>query len=352
MNTDIKTKKVIALTDDDSSIRNALERTILKHFDNIEIKQFSTTIELKKFILNNPNILDLLILDIHFGIGETGIDILPYIKNTAPLLQVILLTAMEKTYGQSVTDLTGDLIFDFMSKPVTETELIIKIKKALNNKDILGDKIKDLQSQNTVLASILDEDSIVQQGAGKMFEQEIYNKIIQLQKAVMQENFEPKQNIIINGQEIDIIAFTCSPLPFAILVFETKYFPNAKLSGSVNESMKITVNGKETLSEKRRNLFEQADNQFKQVSKRIEKILRENNFTERNEKFRPFIQTFVVFTDSTDISQLNTLNANRYTKLIKTKDLTDDLIIKTVFSLPKRTVSDKVKKLVLENLMK
>lgn len=352
MNTDIKTKKVIALTDDDSSIRNALERTILKHFDNIEIKQFSTTIELKKFILNNPNILDLLILDIHFGIGETGIDILPYIKSTAPLLQVILLTAMEKTYGQSVTDLTGDLIFDFMSKPVTETELIIKIKKALNNKDALADKIKDLQSQNTVLTSILDEENLVQQGAGKMFEQEIYNKLIQMNKAVMQGIFAPKQNIIINGQEIDIIAFTCQPLPFAILVFETKYFPNAKLSGSVNESMKITVNGKETLSEKRRNLFEQADNQFKQVSKRIEKILKENNFTERNEKFRPFIQTFVVFTDSTDITQLNTLNANRYTKLIKTKDLTDDLIIKTVFSLPKRSVSDKVKELVLANLMK
>ena len=53
-------KKIIALTDDDSSIRNSLERTIVKHFDNIEIKQFSSTLELKKFLLNNPNILNLL----------------------------------------------------------------------------------------------------------------------------------------------------------------------------------------------------------------------------------------------------------------------------------------------------
>lgn len=354
MNADSKTKKIIALTDDDGSIRNALERTILKHFKNVEIKQFSNTIELKKFILNNPNLIDLLILDIHFGIGETGIDILPYIKNTAPLLQVILLTAMEKTYGESVTDLAGDLIFDFMSKPVTETELIVKIKKALANKDVLGEKIKDLQSQNTVLTAILDEENnSALSGAGKMFEQEIYNKLIQMNKAIMQtEKYAPKQNAIINGQEIDTIAFTRPPLPFAILVFETKYFPNAALSGSVNESMKVSINGKETLSEKRRNLFEQADNQFKQVSKRIEKILRDNNFTERNEKFRPFIQTFVVFTDSTDISNLDTSNANKYTKLIKAKELTDDLIIKTVFSLPKRTVSDKVKELILENLTK
>lgn len=353
MNPETKNKKVIALTDDDGSIRNALERTILKHFDNIEIKQFANTIELKKFILNNPNILDLLILDIHFGIGETGIDILPYIKNTAPVLQVILLTAMEKTYGQSVTDLAGDLIFDFMSKPVTETELIIKIKKALNNKDVLVEKMKELQSQNTVLTAMLDEESSAgRQGAGKTFEHEICSKLTMMNKTVAQGIYAPKQNIIINGQEIDIIAFTCPPLPFSVLVFETKYFPNAILSGSVNESMKITVNGKETLSEKRRNLFEQADNQFKQVSKRIEKILKDNNFTERNEKFRPFIQTFVVFTDSTDITQLNMSNANKYTKLIKAKELTDDLLIKTVFSLPKRTVSEKVKELILENLTK
>ena len=62
-------KKIIALTDDDSNIRNALERTILKHFDNVEIKQFSSTLEIKKFLLNNPNTINLLILDIHFGVG-------------------------------------------------------------------------------------------------------------------------------------------------------------------------------------------------------------------------------------------------------------------------------------------
>ena len=73
-------KKIIALTDDDSNIRNALERTILKHFDNVEVKQFSSTLEIKKFLLNNPNAINLLILDIHFGVGETGIDILPFIK--------------------------------------------------------------------------------------------------------------------------------------------------------------------------------------------------------------------------------------------------------------------------------
>ena len=100
-------KKIIALTDDDSNIRNALERTILKHFDNVEIKQFSSTLEIKKFLLNNPNTLNLLILDIHFGVGETGIDILPFIKQTAPSLQIILLSAMEKTYGESVTEVAA-----------------------------------------------------------------------------------------------------------------------------------------------------------------------------------------------------------------------------------------------------
>ena len=114
-------KKIIALTDDDTNVRNSLERTIHRHFPDVEIKQFSSTLELKRFVLNNPSVINLLILDIHFGVGETGIDILPFIKQTAPSLQIILLSAMEKTYGQSVTDVAGEYIFDFMSKPVTET---------------------------------------------------------------------------------------------------------------------------------------------------------------------------------------------------------------------------------------
>ena len=342
-------KKVIALTDDDSNIRNALERTILKHFDNVEIKQFSSTLEIKKFLLNNPNIINLLILDIHFGVGETGIDILPFIKQTAPSLQVILLSAMEKTYGESVTEVAGDMIFDFMSKPVTETELIVKVKKALKaQENSLNKTVQDLQSKNTLLSSMLDNKQQSQNGAGRMFEEEIFNKISQFNKVIS----APKKNVVVFGQEIDVIAFTKPPLPFNILIFETKYFPNAKLIGSPNEDTKIVIDGKEVLSEKRRNLFEQTDNQFKQVSKRVEKILKENNFNIRDEFYRPFIQTFVVFTDSTDISGLDLKNGNRYTKFLKAKELTSDFIIKTVFASPKRNVTEQVKKLILENLTK
>ena len=351
MTSDIK-KKVIALTDDDANIRSSLERTIIRNFQDIEIKQFATTIELKKFILNNPNIIDLLILDIHFGIGETGLDILPYIKQTAPSIQIILLTAMERVYGQSVTHLAGDMIFDFMSKPVTETELVIKIKKALISIDSIGDKMKNLQSQNTILSSILDQDKQLQQGAGRMFESEILSKLTKMTNVIMQEPYTPQKNIIVNGQEIDIIAFTTPPVPFSILLFETKYFPNSKLIGSINESLKIITNNTEMISEKRRNIFEQSDNQFKQVSKKIEKILKDNNFSDKNDKFRPFIQTFVVFTDSTDFSELNTSNANKYVKLIKAKDLTSDFIIKSVFALPKREVPQNIKQLILNNLTK
>ena len=342
-------KKIIALTDDDSNIRNALERTILKHFDNVEIKQFSSTLEIKKFLLNNPNTINLLILDIHFGVGETGIDILPFIKQTAPSVQVILLSAMEETYGESVTEVAGDMIFDFMSKPVTETELIVKVRKALRaQENSLNKTVQDLQSKNTLLSSMLDNKQQSKNGAGRMFEEEIFSKISQFNKVIL----DPKKNVTVFGQEIDVIAFTKPPLPFTVLIFETKYFPNAKLVGSVNEDTKIIIDGKEILSEKRRNLFEQTDNQFKQVSKKIEKILKENNFNIRDEFYRPFIQTFAVFTDSTDISGLDLKNGNRYTKFLKAKELTADLIIKTVFASPKRNVTEQVKNLILNNLTK
>ncbi len=346
-------KKIIALTDDDVNIRNSLERTILKHFTDVEVKQFSSTLELKRFVLNNPTTINLLILDIHFGVGETGIDILPFVKETAPSIQIILLSAMEKTYGQSVTDVAGEYIFDFMSKPVTETELIIKVKKALSSqKNSLNKTVRDLQSQNNILNSILDNKQQISKGAGRMFEDEVFEKLTKMSQAIMNNEFSPKKNAVVFSQEIDALAFTKPPLPFAVLVFETKYFPNAKLVGSANEDTKIFVDGKEMLSEKRRNVFEQSDNQFKRVSKRIEKILKENNINDRNERLRPFIQTFVVFTDSTDISELDLTNANKYTKFIKLKDLTQDFIITTVFSLPKRSVSEEVKRIIMNNLIK
>lgn len=340
--------RTIALTDDDAGVRASLERTIKKHFENINILQFENTIEIKRYLLNNPNKIDLLILDIHFGMGETGLDILPDINSYSPELPIILLSAMEKTYGQDITEKAGEYIIDFISKPVTETELVIKVKKALDAKDDTRKKLQRLQSENTMLSEMLSSED--DKGAGRLFEEEVHSKLQSMTKVFMQKPYDPKDNIVINGQEIDIIAFTASPLPFMIMVFETKYFPNAKVLGSVNEPMRIIVNGNEIVSTKRRNLFEQSENQFKQVSKRMEKVLKDINYTKSEEIYRPFIQSFIIFTDSSDISEIKTSNANKYTKICKVKELTPEFIIKTAFAAPKRQVDDTVKEAVLEKL--
>jgi FixJ family two-component response regulator len=340
-------KKIIAITDDNSSVRMSIERTTKKHFQDIDVLQFNNTIEIKKFLLNNPDKIDLLILDIYFGFGETGIDILPQIKELSPNLPIILLSAMEKNYGSEITNIAGQYIIDFISKPATETELIIKIKKALSVKDDKTKTIENLQKENHLLTEMLNCDD---KGLGQLFEDEVQNKLKSMTKVFMQCPYEPKKNIIINGQQIDIIAFTASPLPFAIMLFEAKYFPNAKITGSVNDLTKVVTNNIEKVSTKRRNFFEQSENQFKQVSKRIEKILHDFKYTKKEEKFRPFIQNFIVFTDTTDISQIQTKNANKYTKICKLKDLTQDFLIKTAFSMPKRIVDENVKTIILQNL--
>jgi FixJ family two-component response regulator len=340
--------KTVALTDDDAGIRASLERTIKKYFKNADVLQFSNTVEIKKYLLNNPDGIDLLILDIHFGMGETGLDILPDIKKYAPSLPVILLSAMEKTYGQDVTERAGEYIIDFISKPVTETELVIKVAKALNSKDKTAEKLQKLQSENKVLSGLLSSDD--ESGAGRLFENEVASRLKSMSKIFLGKPCEPKENIVVNGQEIDALAFTASPLPFAVMVFEAKYFPNAKIYGSVNEPMRVSVNGVETVSTKRRNLFEQSENQFKQVSKRMEKILREAGFERREEIFRPFVQSFIVFTDTSDISEIDASNANKYVKICRLKDLTPDFIIKTAFAMPKRRVDESVKRIILENL--
>jgi FixJ family two-component response regulator len=342
-----KNKKIIAITDDDSSIRMSIQRTIKKHFQDIEILQFTNTIDIKKFLLNNPDKIDLLILDIYFGFGETGIDILPNIKEFSPNLPIILLSAMEKNYGQKITDIAGDYIIDFISKPATETELIIKIKKALAPKDDKAKIIENLQKENYLLTEMLD---LKDKGAGQLFENEVHNTLKSMTKVFMQSPYEPKENIIINGQEIDILAFTAPPLPFAIMLFEVKYFPNATIIGNINNPTKIIINNIEKVSTKRRNLFEQSENQFKKVSKRIEKVLYDFKYTKREEKLRPFIQNFIVFTDTTDISQIQTVNVNKYTKICKLKDLTQDFLIKTAFAMPKRTVEENIKTIILQKL--
>jgi FixJ family two-component response regulator len=343
-------KKTIALADDDSSIRKYFERVIKKHFKDqeIEVLLFENTIMLKRYLLNNPDKVDLLILDIHFGFGETGIDILPDIKKYSPNLPVILLSAMEKFYGQDITEKAGNFIIDFISKPATETEIVIKIKKIFDNQDDKTEKLKTLQSENFLLSEMLSSQN--EMGAGSLFESEVCEKLKSMSKIFMQQPYEPKKNIVINGQEIDVVAFTAPPLPFTVMVFETKYFPNAKLSGGINEPMKIIYNGTERISSTRRTLFEQSENQFKQTSKRIEKILRDAAYAKSEEIYRPFIQSFIVFTDTTDISQIQTSNVNKYTKICKLKDLTSDFIIKTAFVLPKRSISEKVKEIVLNNL--
>ncbi|MCL2388750.1 MAG: response regulator [Elusimicrobia bacterium] len=340
-------QKIIAITDDDALIRNSLEKTILKNVAGTTIKQFATTVELKKFLYNNPNALDLLILDIHFGIGETGIDILPDIKKFAPSLPVILLSSMEKTYGEAVTSVAGEYITDFISKPVTATELIIKIKKTLAGSQDISKKVRDLELQNAVLTDMVDSE---EKGAGRLFEDEVCKKIAGFSKIFMGAPNEPKLNKIINGQEIDILAFTAPPLPFCVFLFETKYFPNSKLYGSANEPLKVVSDGVERVNAKRKNLFEQSENQFKQTSKRIEKILADSGFKSKDEIYRPFIQSFIVFPDTTDITSVSTSNANRYTKLCRLKDLTADFFIKTAFALPKRNIVPNVKNIILTKL--
>ncbi|MDR0617754.1 MAG: hypothetical protein LBG23_03200 [Endomicrobium sp.] len=225
----------------------------------------------------------------------------------------------------------------------------LKIKKALSVKDDKTKTIENLQKENhlLILTELLNLDD---KGAGQLFEDEVQSKLKSMTKVFMQHPYEPKENIIINGQEIDIIAFTASPLPFSIMLFEAKYFPNATITGSINDPTKVVTNNIEKVSTKRRNFFEQSENQFKQVSNRIQKILHDFKYTKKEEKFRPFIQNFIVFPDTTDISQIQTKNANKYTKICKLKDLTQDFLIKTAFSMPKRIVDENVKTIILQNL--
>jgi CheY-like chemotaxis protein len=56
------------------------------------IEHFYDTSNLKDFLFESALGLDLLLLDVHFNGGETGIEALPKIREYSPGLPIILLT--------------------------------------------------------------------------------------------------------------------------------------------------------------------------------------------------------------------------------------------------------------------
>jgi two-component system, NtrC family, response regulator HydG len=79
---------------------------------------------------------DLVLTDLRMG-SKDGIDVLRAIKEAQPLTEVIVMTA----YGtiESAVEAMRFGAFDYIQKPFTEQELLVKVGKALDNRRLAGE---------------------------------------------------------------------------------------------------------------------------------------------------------------------------------------------------------------------
>jgi len=91
------------------------------------------------FLEENPEI-DIILLDIHFAAGQSGIEVLPVLKGKFPYIQIIMLTSESSvTVGVQCMKMGA---FDYITKPLDETIFFEKIAGALEKRNL--NKLKDL----------------------------------------------------------------------------------------------------------------------------------------------------------------------------------------------------------------
>ena len=79
---------------------------------------------------------DLVLTDLRMG-GRDGMDVLRHVKETTPLTEVIVMTA----YGtiESAVEAMRIGAYDYIQKPFTEDELVVKVQKAVEKRHLAGE---------------------------------------------------------------------------------------------------------------------------------------------------------------------------------------------------------------------
>jgi len=117
----------ILIIDDEESIRRAL--TILLNGEGYQARQVSTAGDGLKALEKEP--IDLVITDLRIG-EESGLDVIKAVERSYPATESILLTA----YGsiENAVEAIQSGAFDYVTKPFSNSQLLLKVHKALEHK--------------------------------------------------------------------------------------------------------------------------------------------------------------------------------------------------------------------------
>lgn len=131
----------VLLVDDEKDYIDTLLKRLSKR--NLNIKGVENGEKALDWLKNNP--VDVVLLDVRMA-GMDGIQVLKKIKESYPLIEVIMLS------GHASVDVAIEGMelgaFDYLMKPVDFDELLYKLQDANKKKRIQEEKIKGIKEVN------------------------------------------------------------------------------------------------------------------------------------------------------------------------------------------------------------
>ena len=116
------------------------------------VKTFSDPFSLIDYIQNNTD-FDLVLIDENMP-GKTGLNLINDIKKKYGIVPIIMITKNEEE--NIMEEAIGSMISDYLIKPLNPNQLLISIKKVLENNSIIKNKLKTdyLNSFNNLSSEI------------------------------------------------------------------------------------------------------------------------------------------------------------------------------------------------------
>ena len=201
MEADIMLKITIGLADDDEKIHSSVDELLQRNFSNASVEHFYTTSALKKFLYDSPFALDLLLLDVIFEGGESGIQALPKIREYAPVLPITLLTAQENP-----DDFQSAYQFnvEYKPKPIKDSHMIIHIQTALHRKKEYEKLTTEIHDYSDYISFVEEDKRSLEDKLSEVVSMKIPSAFSDLVIAIFPDiEFSPNALIELLGRKID-----------------------------------------------------------------------------------------------------------------------------------------------------
>lgn len=193
-------KFIVGLADDEDIIHNMIDTFVATlNTDSIKVEHFYFTSEVEDFLYDNPNGIDMLLLDVCFEDSTSGIAALPVIREYAPELPIYLFTANDIPTND-ILALSDKYNIEFVQKPVKAGEILTKIQLLKKYTDNYR-HIKNSLLEHKQYIDLIEED-LERINLEKALEQETFKNYIDKINSHLETNKQIPKDVKILVQEV------------------------------------------------------------------------------------------------------------------------------------------------------